>query len=802
MSRKNELPPELRVEAEARVKEGKDVPQSQDMDIEPLVYELQVHQIELEMQNEQLQSTLAELGDLRDRYRDLFDFAPVGYLVLDLSGVVQTSNLVGARVVGTTRSQLEGTPLARYLNDTEADALRHHLYDAISTEELQSFELRFETNPDVHVKMVTTVYGPGTCLSVLLDVTERRHVQEALEYRKRSLRTILETAVDAVLTLDIDGAVGSFNGGAEAMFGYAADDVIGQSVEMLLHDGADLTRHLDLQAHTAETRVVAFPPRQLMGRRRDGTTFPAEVSLGACEEDGSIAFTAIVRDVTARIEAQERAEESRSRERNLRRRYDALFEGLEVPCTLVSHDLRVLAMNDAALTVSGFQPDEVVGRQSEELFSHADLTPFLVAMRETLETQDMRVVTHSFSGRDRTQWFRVTTFPVPEGCLVLAEDVTEARRLEAELRQAQKMEAVGTLAGGIAHDFNNLLMGIAGCCRLLERESLPAEAMSYVREMLRATERGTDMTRRLLAFARKGAEQPTTHVLDDIIESALPLLRRVVGESVAVDVQLSHTGALVTADGGQLEQVLMNLCINARDAMPAGGELSIKTHAVERGESEGIELVVGDTGVGMDPETLGRVYDPFFTTKAEGKGTGLGLASVYSIVTQTSGHIEIDSAPASGTRVRIWWPVAEAPIMRPTTARPKPSAASDLDLKVLVVDDEALVRLAVRHQLEKLGYEVMTAGSRTEAVNAIVDRDGDADLLVTDVVLPGLSGPELARELTAQHPSLHVIYMSAYPQAQLIESGTLTPTDVFLHKPFEEYDLSIALALAFGLSEP
>jgi PAS domain S-box-containing protein len=374
-------------------------------------------------------------------------------------------------------------------------------------------------------------------------------------------------------------------------------------------------------------------------------------------------------------------------------------------------------------------------------------------------------------------------------------DVTERRTLEAQFQQAQKMEAVGRLAGGVAHDFNNLLTGILGYCELLLGE-VPADApyRADITEIQNAGTRAAGLTRQLLAFSRKQIVEPAHLDLSGIVADMVPMLRRLIGEDVKVLLGLNPALGPVLADRGQVEQIVMNLAVNARDAMPRGGTLTIETDNVvldehyvkiHLGVAPGsyVVLTLTDTGTGMTPEIRHRLFEPFFTTKEVGKGTGLGLATVHGIVTGSGGSIGVYSEVGLGTSFKVYFPRAGAGEPGAESLPPEAGLPHARMQTVLVVEDEASLRDLTKRLLELQGYTVLVAADADEALRLFEEHDS-IDVLLTDVVMPGASGPELTRELIARKPALTVIYMSGYTEEAIVHHGVLAPGVAFLHKPF------------------
>ncbi len=420
---------------------------------------------------------------------------------------------------------------------------------------------------------------------------------------------------------------------------------------------------------------------------------------------------------------------------------------------------------------------------------------------------------HAPDGPQR--WFRLNVLPLcvdhEDYALVLHTNVThrhieveqlgdERNRLEDEIRQLQKMEAVGRLAGGVAHDFNNLLMGISGTASVALRRCAPDEPVRFALDQIRnAAAAGTAITKQLLAFSRKRLGHATPQGLDAAILRNEGMLRHMLGEAIDLDVTVRCPECAVVCAEGELEQILMNLVVNARDAMPDGGRISVRTSRVSLAPDQArpgelppgpyCVLVVQDEGRGMDATTRARIFEPFFTTKdqASGSGTGLGLSTVFGIVRRARGHIEVDSEPGRGSLFRLYLPYAPQPAQPPCPGDRGPYARGDGET-VLVVEDDHLVRETVREYLRGAGYDVLEAGDGLTAQQ--IGRSLDhLDLVLTDMVLPGTTGAELAKQLTAMRPEARVVFMSAHPREVLLDARRLEPGDDLLHKPFGEHEL-------------
>ena len=522
----------------------------------------------------------------------------------------------------------------------------------------------------------------------------------------------------------------------------------------------------------------------------------------------TMALAAVVSEREAAAAALRRAHdglETRIEERTAQLRtseeeYHLLFDRSPHPMFVFdAKTLAFLAVSGAAIQKYGYSREEFLGMTIEDIRPPEDIPKLQQAMRE--RPADARAISTAGLFRHRkkdgtlieaevaSSWIR---FRGREARLVLALDVTEKRSLEAQLLQSQKLETVGRLAGGVAHDFNNLLGVITGYGQLLRKRLDDPRLLKYADDILQASERAAGLTQQLLAFSRKQVLQPRVLDLNRVVEDMERMLRRLIGEDIQLVIGLADV-APIKADPGQLEQVLMNLAVNARDAMPHGGQLVIETATVDLDASYArnhvdvrpgpyVMLAVSDTGHGMAAEVKERVFEPFFTTKEAGHGTGLGLATVHGIVRQSGGHVFAYSEPGKGTAFKIYFPPAEGSV---AAAQPPPDEDTPPGNEtILVVEDEATLREITRECLEAAGYTVLEAAHGAAALDLSEGHGGAIQLLITDVVMPGLTGSELAQRLTADRPEMKVLFMSGYTDDAVILRGVLTKEMPFVQKPF------------------
>jgi len=481
-------------------------------------------------------------------------------------------------------------------------------------------------------------------------------------------------------------------------------------------------------------------------------------------------------------------------------RYRHIVETTNEGVWVLDAEARTTFMNARMAAMIGRRVEDVLGKPAID-FVHRDSRS---TWAPHIERRTEGVVAHADIRLDRPDgkviWVLVDSTPSfddagrYEGVLTMAVDMTERRRLEDQLRQSQKMEAIGSLAGGVAHDFNNLLSVILSYTSLALEGLQPGEPMhSDLEEVRKAGERASDLTRQLLAFGRQQMLQPRVVSLNQILAGMEKMLRRILGEDVELALLTSHTLGKVEADPGQLEQVIMNLVVNARDAMPAGGKVTIETANAELDAAYCAQhldvapgayamLGVTDTGVGMDAATRARIFEPFFTTKDNGKGTGLGLSTVFGIVRQSGGHIWVYSEPDRGTTFKVYFPRTDAAL----DTQPSPHAALVVltgNETVLLVEDEEQVRAIMRTILRRHGYNVLEAQNGGEAFLICEKFPAKIHLLLTDVVMPRMSGRELAERLVAMRPEIKVMYVSGYTENSVVHHGVLDAGVSFLQKP-------------------
>jgi len=633
---------------------------------------------------------------------------------------------------------------------------------------------------------------------LLLDITERKAADARFRATMDKFHALVDASPLPIVALDLQGRITLWNGAAERVFGWRSDEVFGMVNPAVPEESRGDFRAL------AE-RVVGeggFSGVEVRLRRKDGALRDVMLSTAPLrDEGGSLAgIMSILADITERKRMEEALRDSEER-------YRRLVDGSPEMIFVVSED-RIVYMNETGVRLLGASSaDEVTGKPVMEIVHPDSRDAAAQRMRQVVgEGRPMSLTEQRYVRLDGSV-LEVEATGVPilhhgqPAAQVFARDLTRRKETEEALhrsqeqfRQAQKMEAVGRLAGGVAHDFNNLLTAIRGYADLLLMQlddGFPLR--NEVEEIQRAADRAADLTHQLLAFSRKQVLQPKVLDLNAVVSDMDKMLRRLIGEDVDLITVLRPDLGTVKVDPGQIEQVIMNLAVNARDAMPAGGKITVETanvalspeyasfHTAVR-PGPHVMLTVTDTGTGMDDATKQRLFEPFFTTKELGKGTGLGLSTVYGIVKQSSGSIWVYSEPGRGTSFKIYFPRHEAEA--PHRGADRPGSAPRGKETILLVEDEPVVRLLAAELMRKNGYQVLESGDGAEALRLIDDRRCFIDLMLTDVVMPGIGGRQLVEQLPGFLAGMKVLYMSGYPDEAIGRHGFLEPGTPFLQKPF------------------
>ncbi len=640
----------------------------------------------------------------------------------------------------------------------------------------------------------------GGASVVVLDITDRRRVEAQLRESESRYREIAQAMQNSALcTLDLSGRITTWNADAERITGFHASEIIGRPCAVLFSE-QDRAANLPRRALERATADGTFEHTGWRARS-DGTRFEAHTLLsGLRDGDGLLkGFLLRTRDLTGHAAAHPAV-------RTDYQRLLSIIESAMDAIITVDDEQRVVMFNQAAAKVFGVSAADAMGSPLDRFIPQR----FRSAHAEHVRAFGRTGATNREMGRLGTLsglHANGEEFPIEASIshavsdgrrfyTVILRDISEKRRLEGQLLQSQKMEGIGRLAGGVAHDFNNLLMGIFNYLTLATRkleEGHPARApLEHVKQ---AAERAASLTRQLLIFARKQVVKPMLLAPGDVVLGIEPMLQRLIGEDVNLRTVVAPGAGKVLADASQLEQVVMNLALNARDAMPQGGSLTIEIANIRLDEAycrnrvgatpgPHVMLAVTDTGTGMTPEVLSRLFEPFFTTKPPGKGTGLGLATCHGIVEQCGGHIAVYSEPGRGTSVKVFLKRQVDPSAEPAPAEVHSEAPRGGIETIMLVEDNAMVRDLTVEALRDAGYHVLLAENGLEALRLAAAHPQPIDLLVTDVVMPEMSGVTLAEKLAMDRPGLRVIFMSGYTDETITYHGVEVSSSAFLSKPF------------------
>jgi PAS domain S-box-containing protein len=647
----------------------------------------------------------------------------------------------------------------------------------------------------------------GSTLGVVLvfrDQTEERLAQRAMREAEERLagserryRLLADNALDVIWRLDLATLRFLYvSPSVLKLSGYTPDETIAMPLfEVLAPESVATVQALLASIGTA--REPDFHTTIVCQRCKDGSTKQVEISATLVRDPAgqAIEVVGMSRDATARLAAEDALRESEQR-------FRALIEKSTDIIMVFDAEKRIRFWSPSATQCLGWRAEEVLGRRLYDLgMIHPEDQAALLEATRSIATRARDTAQVQARHRHRDGSWRLIEGtgrnllddPAVRGVVVNARDVTDQRRLEEQLRQTQKLESIGRLAGGVAHDFNNILTVVLSCADSLQHElagRLPA-ALADVEQIQTSGWRARDLTRHLLAFARKQVIAPVRLDLNEVVRTGEKLLRRVLGEDIALVLELERAPWPVLCDPSQVDQALMNLVVNARDAMPGGGTLTLGTRnlpakggGAEAEARDQVILFVRDTGVGMSSHVRAHLFEPFFTTKEQGKGTGLGLSTVYGIVTQGGGTVGVESEPGHGSTIELRFPRASAASVQVREEpAPAPCARAGTEL-LLVVEDDPYVRAVTVRTLGEAGYRLLVAASGQEALALLGLQSSPLDLAVTDVVMPGMSGRALVEELRRRQPSLRALYLSGYSGDALARHGVLDEGIEFLPKPF------------------
>jgi two-component system cell cycle sensor histidine kinase/response regulator CckA len=780
------------------------------------ITERKVAEGELRELNERLEALVgirtAELLDTNEKLRTAEEQSRLildgvknhAIFMLDPAGNVASWNSGAERIKGYRADEILGQHFSRFYlpRDRDNGKPQRELQTAMEKGIFEEEGLRVRKDGSLFWAVVSITpllsqsQKPIGYVKVVRDITDRKNIQEALQVSEDRFHLLVDGVSDyAILMLDSDGTILTWNRGAERIDGYSAEEIVGRHYSCLftpeLIAAGKPAKELEQAAVEGKVEVEGWRIR------KNGSRFWINGTLAALYDDRGKprGFAKITRDTTAK------------------RRNDELLQSVlnHTLDGIISIDERgtISMMNRAGERLFGRSTHEVVGQNIKMLMPapyHGEHDAYLANYTRTGDAKIIGIGREVKGLRKDGSTFpldlAVTEFQFDNQryFVGIVRDISDKKRLEEQLHQSQKMEAFGQLAGGVAHDFNNLLTVISGYSELLMAELPPDDPKKKMADQIhRAGKRAAALTRQLLAFSRQQVLEPKVLDLNVVVTDIEKMLRRLIGEDVQFTTVLGAAISPVKVDSGQIEQVIMNLAVNARDAMPQGGKLTIETREADLEESytqthpeaktgRFVMIAISDTGCGMTPEVKARIFEPFYTTKDVGQGTGLGLAVVHGIVKQSGGNIDVYSEVGVGTTFRIYLPTVQQPAATSAGSAPEmPSRGSET---ILLVEDEDSVRELAMFVLRQCGYKVMTAPEGLAALQLVANCREKIDLLLTDVVMPQMGGRKLAETLLAEHPELRVLFMSGYTDDAVVRHGVLQSNANFLQKPFSPNSLA------------
>ncbi len=733
-----------------------------------------------------------------ERFRELFENANDIVYTHDMDGNFTSLNRTGELITGYSRAEAMQMNIRTILAPAQLEFAQRMIALKAQGRGPTTYELQIRSKDgravDVEVSTRIIQFGgkPVGVQGIARDISERRLAEKALRDSEERYRLIFDSTPLPIFVYD-ERTLNflAVNDAAVRSYGYTREEFLRMTLK-------DIRPPEEVHYLVRRLQQDPMPVHTAVHRKKDGTLIDVEIRGHAVGLFGETARLVITEDITERVRSEQAIRESEAKFRTLSESSPYAI--------LIARDMRVIFANRAAEEITGYSAAELAANDATPLLTPQGKAPVeekrVSRQSKILQTQRYEI---KFTTKSRTEkWLDVTTnvisFEGAPAVLVNAMDVTERKTVEDQLRQAQKMEAVGRLAGGVAHDFNNLLMIMRGYADLILDSGTTDEATRRNAEQItKAAERAAGLTQQLLAFSRKQVLAPQVLDLQQVMQGVHTMLRRLIGEDVDLVVSSVPNLWMVKADPNQIEQVVLNLAINARDAMPRGGKLIVELSNVEldeyfahnhAGATQGphVQLCVTDTGVGMTADVRARVFEPFFTTKEVGRGTGLGLATVYGIVKQSNGYISVYSEPGKGTSFKVYLPkVAEQTETPPSKDHPEKSFGTET---ILLVEDEADVRALAREFLDSRGYRVLEAQNGMAALHLSQTHPGGIDLLLTDVVMPGMSGRELAEQIGSVRPRMKVLFVSGYTAEAIGQHGILDPGTEFLQKPFSREALA------------
>jgi two-component system cell cycle sensor histidine kinase/response regulator CckA len=718
-----------------------------------------------------------------------------------LDGVITTWNHGAANLFGYSPLEAVGKGIQMLLPPeriNEESEILERIRNGSRVKHFETVRVR-KNGTEVHVSVtISPIRDQSGAIigasQIARDITDRMRAEEARE----RLAAVVQSSDDAIIGKSLDGTITAWNPGAENMFGYSASEAVGKPIEMLVPPERGNEESEILARIKRGERLEHFETVRL---QKDGTRIEVSATISPIRDRSGaiVGASKIARDISERKCAEEELRKSEER-------FSKAFRQSPLAIVISTEgDTRYLDVNESFLKMVGCQRGDVVGHTASELMFWAEPSLRIGLLRQLREgdkitNRRMEFKTSTAETREaELSWEEIEVEGKP--CLLaFMRDITETQRLEAQFLQAQKMEAVGRLAGGVAHDFNNMLSVIIGYSDLSGDLIAPESPVKkYLEQIKKASERATLLTRQLLAFSRQQVIFPRILNLNEVVNNVTTMLLRMVGDSVSISFRPTTPIGSIKADPGQIEQILMNLVVNSRDAMPRGGEISIETAHAELDEQYASEhagsqtgrhvvLAVSDTGCGLDERIKSKIFEPFFTTKSIGQGTGLGLSTVHGIVAQSKGTIRVESEVGKGTTFKIYFPRIAAKAEQLVQPPEVDDVISGSETILLVEDDDS-VRKVTASLLSGAGYRIIEASNPEKALEIMTGCGPEIHLLLTDLIMFGQSGFDLFEQAKIIRPGLRSLFMSGYTGDLLPLRRGLISEHAFLAKPFTRISL-------------
>ena len=784
-------------------------------DVQSLVHELRTHQIELEMQNEELRRAQVELEESRNRYSDLYDFAPIGYFTFDKNGLIIDVNLTGAHKLDVERSFLIKKPFSLYIVPDSKDVFYSHLRQVFNTGGRQTCELklvdknRIQFDAQLESLLVQDSEGNfSRCRTAINDITERKRAEEALSL----LASIVESSDDAIIGKTLDGTILSWNSGAQKLYGYTADEVKGRSISILVPPD-----HPDEVSQLLERRVMQgqrVEHYETVRMRKDGKQIDISITISPIKDSTGriIGASTIAHDITERkrleealhrahdeleIRVQERTAELLEANKEIQEQASLLDKARDA-IGVRDMEHRLIYWNKGAQRLYGWTAEEAIGKNADELLYKEESSLLIEAKKSVIEKDEWIGELYQVmkDGKEiivESRWSLIRDNEgKPKSILIINTDITEKKKLESQLFRSQRMESIGTLAGGIAHDLNNMLTPMMLSVEMLKQKFKDEQSQKLLTILEKNSQRSADLIKQVLSFARgvEGEHKPLQ--IMNLISEIKKVIKETFPKSIEIRTDIQKDLFAISGDSTQLHQVIMNLCVNARDAIPDGGILNItasnfcidenyaRMHTEAKVGSY-ITIAVSDNGIGIPPEILDRIFEPFFTTKEFGKGTGLGLSTSLAIVKSHGGFIDVYSEVRKGTKFSIYLPAIKTEMQK--------EEEEQLELLVghgelvLVAEDEDSIRDITILTLEKNGYSALAAEDGADAVGEYAQNMDKIKVILMDMMMPIMDGQASIQAIRKINRDVKIIAVSGLAEKDRL-AKVADYTNAFLPKPY------------------